>query len=138
MTDLDGLKSIIKQSSELSKLGQDEKALTLLDDSLIAATQENRTMWIRILAQHAAVISDSIGDVRRVRRYYEQSLAANPDNARALYGLAKALQREGDAERAKEYAVRCYHVLQQGRGSELDRALLELVVAGWPELGQKD
>lgn len=135
MTDLDQLKLVIHQSSELSKRGEDEKALALLDEALTEAICEKRAMWIRILSHHAAVISDSVGDLQRIRRYYEQSLASNPDNARALYGLAKTLQRQGETERAKQCATKCYQALQ-GSGSELDRILFELVVDSWPEFRQ--
>ena len=135
MSDLEQLKRVIQQSSELSKLGQDEKALNLLDDSLGQAVRENRVMWIRILSHHAAVISDSMGDHSRIRRYYEQSLASNPDNPMALYGLAKALHRQGETELAKEYATKCFRSVQHSE-SQLDRGLVELIVATWPEFVQ--
>ena len=135
MSDLERLKLTIQRSSELSRQGQDEEALALLDDSLAQAARENRVMWIRILSHHAAVISESMGDHRRVRHYYEQSLVSNPNNRMALYGLAKALYRQGETELAKQYAAKCYQSIQDSE-SHLDRALLELVLDTWPELGQ--
>jgi len=135
MSDLDQLKDTIQRSSELSKQGEDEKALALLDDALTRAVLENKTRWIRTLSHHAAVISDSIGDLHRVRRYYEQSLASDPDNSKALYGLANALQRQGETELAKQYATKCYRSIRDSE-SDLDRALLELVLDGWPEFRQ--
>jgi len=133
MTELEQLKRVIKQSSDLSRGGQDLQALALLDESLTLAIRENRAMWIRILSHHAAVISDSMGDAFRVRQYYERSLAANPDNPMALYGLAKALQRLGEAELAKEYATRSYRAVQHNDGA-LERGLIELIAATWPEI----
>ncbi len=135
MSDLDQLQDTIQRSSELSKQGEDERALALLDDALTRAVLENRTTWIRILSHHAAVISDSIGDLHRVRRYYEKSLASDPDNSKALYGLANALQRQGETELAKRYATKCYQSIRDSE-SDLDQALLELVLHGWPELAQ--
>ncbi len=62
--EIDLLKSVINGSSELSKQGQNEKALRLLDDSIAEAIRTNRSMWIRVLSRHAAAISDSMGDLR--------------------------------------------------------------------------
>jgi tetratricopeptide (TPR) repeat protein len=135
MADLDRLKSIIKQSSELSKLGEDEKALTLLDDALIAARQENRAMWIHIIAHHAAVISDSMGDIQRVRRYYEQSISSNPENPRALYGLARVMERQGEKQVALQTAEKCYKLVSAA-GCEIDRTILDLLLDSWPQLAQ--
>lgn len=135
MSNLEQLKHVIQQSSELSKVGEDEKALALLDDALTRAVRENQVMWVRILSHHAAVISDSIGDLRRVRSYYEQSLASNPENTRSLYGLARALQREGETNLAMQYASKCYESIQNSE-DELDRALLELLLDSWPEFGK--
>ena len=135
MSDLDQLKGVIRQSTELSKLGHDEEALALVDDSLARAIRENRAMWIRVLSHQAAVISDSMGDQQRVRRYYEQSLTSSPDSPMALYGFAKVLHRLGETAQAKEHAAKCYRLIQ-GSDSELDSALLELVLSSWPELRQ--
>lgn len=132
MNDLEQLKDVIRRSSELSKVGEDEKALALLDDALTRAVRENRVMWVRILSHHAAVISDSIGDLDRVRRYYEKTLASDPDSSMSLYGLAKTLQRQGETKLAKQYAAKCLQSIQKSE-NELDRALLELVLSSWPE-----
>jgi hypothetical protein len=51
----------------------------------------------------------------------------------ALYGLAKTLQRTGEKELAARYAGKCYDSIQDSK-SEFDRALLDMVVANWPEL----
>jgi tetratricopeptide (TPR) repeat protein len=110
MSDLERLKRIVQQGGDLSKLGQDEDALVLLDEAITEAVRNNQVMRVRILSHHAAVTSDSIGDRQRVRHYFEQSLASNPNNSRALFGLAKALHREGKTELAKQYADKCYSV----------------------------
>jgi tetratricopeptide (TPR) repeat protein len=136
MTDneqLKELKSIIRKSSELSKLGRDAEALELLDHSIAEAIRENRPLWIRRLTQHAAVISDSVGDLRRVRGYYEGCLASDPGNSLALFGLAKVLLRQGETDRAQEYASKSYDAIKTSE-REVDEALAELIVKLWPNL----
>jgi hypothetical protein len=54
MSDLEQLKHVIRQSSELSKLGEDEKALALIDDVLAQAVRENRVMWVRIWSKNSS------------------------------------------------------------------------------------
>lgn len=137
MSEIDQLKQTIQRSSELSKRGKHDEALALLDSALRSAVLENRTTWIRTLSSHAAVISDSVGDLHRVRRYYEQSLASDPDNYRSLYGLANALQRLGETRLARQYAAKCYRAIR-GSENELDSALQDLLLEGWPELAVHD
>ena len=132
ISDIQQLKRAIQQSNELSKQGEDEKASALPDDLLARAVREKRVTWIRILSHHAAVISDSMGDVQRVRKYYEQSLASNPDNPMTLHGLAKTLRRQGETELADQCATKSYRAIQHSE-SEIDRALLELIIDSWPE-----
>src|ERR1700741_3413194 len=43
----------------------------------------------------------------------EQSLASNPENSRAFFGLARIARDQSDTEAAKRYAVRCYQTLSQ-------------------------
>ena|SRR5580704_13762459 len=133
MSELDQLKETIQKSSELSRQGKDQNALALLDNALTRAFLENKTAWIRTLSHHAAAISDSIGDVPRVRRYYEQALICDPNSSKDLYGLANALQRQGESELAKLCATKCYQLIRTSE-NDLDQALLELVLLGWPEL----
>jgi tetratricopeptide (TPR) repeat protein len=137
MNELDQLKRIIQRSHELSKSGRAEEALALLDYSLSQAIREKREMWIRLLSRHAAVISDLMGDLQRVRHYYQQSLASDPNDVAALYGLAEALHRHGETELAKQYAFKCYHAVQQGQ-DEAHRALVEMILAVWPDLNDAD
>jgi tetratricopeptide (TPR) repeat protein len=132
MIDRDRLKNIVKKSNELSQLGENERALALIDQSLEDAARESRSDWIRVLSHHGAVLADSMGDVRRVRQYYERSLASNPGNPGALYGLAKVLLREGATEEANELPTKCYQSIRQSQ-SELDRALLDLLLDAWPQ-----
>jgi Tfp pilus assembly protein PilF len=134
MSDIERLKRAIHDSNELWKLGEYKRALKLLDDSIAEAIKENRSSWIRTLSHHAAVIASSAGDLRLVKHYYEQSLAHNPENPRALYGLANVSLEQGETEQAKRYATKCYEAIRQS-DDEIDRGLLELLAKQWPELG---
>ena len=137
MRDKDPLKDILLKSMELSKVGRQEEAFALLDESLSEAVRENRLMWIPILCRHAAVISDSIGNLQRTKHYYEQSLGFDPHDVGSLYGLANALQRQGETQLAKQYASKCFQSIQHSE-KELDRAVLELILKSWPEFRRSD
>ena len=52
------LKQVIYESGELSRRGENQNALKLLDDLITRAMQENKDTWVRILCRHAAVICD--------------------------------------------------------------------------------
>ena len=91
MADLDSLKDTIERSSDLWQSGQHQEALKFLDDCLASASQEKRDDWITILGMHASVIAESMGDLGLVRRYCEQVLAYDPQNALALFRLADVL-----------------------------------------------
>jgi len=60
------------------------------------------------------VISNFVGNLERVKHYYQQSLSSNPENPRALLGIAKVAKGQGEPELAKGYAARCYNALKHG------------------------
>jgi hypothetical protein len=130
---LDLLKDTIEESSELWKRGQHQDALKLLDDCIADAKQETRTLWIKILSMHASVISESMGDLGLVRRYCEEVLAYEPENALALFKLADVLFQQCQTDLAKEYAVKSYRLVANSN-TTFDRGLAELLVAKWPEI----
>lgn len=136
MAEIDELKRIVNESSALSRAGQNQTALKLLDESITAAARENRNSWVRVLSRHAAVISDSMGDLRLLRHYCEQSLTHSPDDPGALYGMADVLIREGQADSARHYASNAYRLSAQ-RGAEADRSLIELILKRWPEIDKE-
>ncbi|TAM84407.1 MAG: hypothetical protein EPN47_01670 [Acidobacteria bacterium] len=127
------MKQVIYESGELSKSGQHQKALALLDDLIARAAQENRATWIRILCRHAAVISDHAGEIELAKKYHGRVLAESPDDSMSLYSLADLSSREGNSDVAKGYAARCYEVCMRQGASE-DRAVIELLLQRWPEL----
>jgi tetratricopeptide (TPR) repeat protein len=116
------------------KRGEYEKALKLLDESITEAIRENQVSWVRTLSHHAAVISKFAGNLQLVKHYYEQSLAFNPDNPRALYGLAEVAREQGETEIARQYAVRCHKAIEESEDETVKQALLELLVKHWPEV----
>jgi len=52
-------------------------------------TENNSRSCIRALSYNAAVLANSAGDLNRVRNYYQQFLASNPDDPSALYDFAR-------------------------------------------------
>jgi hypothetical protein len=136
MAAIDRLKRVINQSSELSKQGNNPKALELLDDEIAHALQESRAIWVCTLSRHASAIADQMGDLGLVRRYREQCLAHDPDNPLTLLSLAEVLDRQGEDALAKEYAVKSYQ-LSVRRDTELDRAVVESIFKQWPEIGKQ-
>jgi hypothetical protein len=109
-----------------------DEALRLLDDAIALAISEHENQWALTLS-HPAVVSNSLRDLSRVKRYYQQSLAFNPENPSALYGLADVANKEGELELAKEYAARCYKTLTEG-DDFLKDTWLETLLKKWPEL----
>jgi len=108
MAAIDHLRRVIDQSSELSKQGNNPKALELLDDEIARAVRESRGIWTSTLSRHASAIADQMGDLGLVRRYRELCLAHDPDNPLTLLSLAEVLDRQGEDTLAKEYAVKSY------------------------------
>lgn len=136
MAAIDRLRTVIDQSSELSKQGKNPKALELLDDEIARAVRESRGVWASTLSRHASAIADQMGDLGLVRRYREQCLAHDPDNSLTLLSLAEVLGRQGDDALAKEYAAKSYQ-LSVRRDTELDRAVVESISKQWPEIGKQ-
>ena len=97
-------KGVMSASTKLVRQNDNEGALRLLDDAIAVAIRENESQWVLTLSHHAAVISNFLGDLSLVKHYYEQSLALNPENPRALSGLADVAKEQGELKLAKEYA----------------------------------
>jgi hypothetical protein len=133
MADLDLLKDTIGQSSELWRRGQPQEALKLLDDCIAGAKRQKLDLWIKILSMHASVICESIGDLGLVRRYCEQVLACEPDNALALFKLAEALFQQRQTDLAKNFAAKSYALVANST-TVFHRGLGELLTVKWPEI----
>ncbi|HEV3210241.1 MAG TPA: hypothetical protein VGY91_08240 [Chthoniobacterales bacterium] len=129
-------KDAVTSSTKLSQQGDNDEALRLLDGAIMTASKENDRQWVLTLSHHAAVISNFLGNLSRVKHYYQQSLAFNPENPRALSGLADVAKQEGELELAKEYAARCYKALIKG-DDFLKKERLETLLKKWPDVSQR-
>jgi len=125
----------MSSSARLTQQGNNEEALQLLDGAIARAISENENRWVLTLSHHAAVISNFLGNWSQVKHYYEKSLASNPENPRALSGLADVAKEQGELELAKQYAARCYKALIGG-DDFLKKELLETLLQKWPEVSQ--
>src|SRR2546430_10809453 len=125
----------MSSSARLTQQGDNEDALRLLDGAIARAISENENRWVLTLSRHAAVISNFLGNWPQVIHYYEKSLAFNPDNPRALSGLADVAKEQGELELAKQYAARCYKALIGG-DDFLKKERLETLLKKWPEVCQ--
>jgi|PeaSoiMetatran63_FD_contig_21_2178354_length_522_multi_15_in_0_out_0_1 tetratricopeptide (TPR) repeat protein len=125
----------INASAKLARKDDSEEALRLLDDAIAMAVSEKENQWVLTLSHHAAVISTFSGNFSRTKDYYQKSLAFNPENPRALFGLADVAQEQGELELGKEYAARCYKALTES-DHLLKDALLETLLKKWPEVAQ--
>jgi len=133
MSEIDLLKRTVNESNELSKRGENGRALQLLDRAIFEALLENRSTWVSVLSRHASAIATAIGDLPTARKYREQCLAVDPDNPLTLCGMAEILDQLGERDLAKRYAVKSYR-LSVNRGTELDKAVVESLLHTWPDL----
>ena len=114
--------------------GEHGKALKLLDDSIAEAKRDHYVSWIRTLCHHAALVSRFNENLTSAQHYYEESLASDPENARALYGFAAVALDQGQLEIAKQYATRCHTTILQCDDEILKQGLLDLMVKHWPDI----
>ena len=128
-------RDVMSSSARLAQQGDNEEALRLLDGAIAKAISENENRWVLTLSHHAANISKFLGNWSRVKQYYEKSLALNPENPRALSGLADVAKEQGELELAKQYAARCYNALI-GSDDFLKKERLETLLKKWPEVSQ--
>ena len=134
MTSKERFTDAITKSVELEKLGERASALQLMDQAIAEAIGDDDVPWIRTLCHHAAILSRLTEDWALAKRYYEQSLASDPENARALYGLAAVALDEGDPATARQYATRCHMSILLTDDEILRVSLLDLIANNWPDL----
>src|SRR6266478_2160966 len=126
----------ITSSLNLVERGDHGEALKLLDDSIAEAKRDHKVSWVRTLCQHAAIVSRFTKNLASAQHYYEESLAADPENARALYGLATVALDQGQLEIAKQYATRCRTAILWSDDEILKQGLLDLLVKHWPDIAE--
>ena len=127
-------KNAITNSVELEQRGEHATAMGLLDEVIAEAIRHGEIPWIPTLCHHADIMSRFRENWASARGYYEQSLTSDPENARALYGLATIALDEGDPVTAREYAARCHTAILQTDEEILKQALLDLIAKEWPDV----
>ena len=103
---------------------------------IVCAGVDHKVSWIRTLCHHAAIVSRFTKNFASAQHYYEESLAADPENARALYGLATVALDQGQLEIAKQYATRCRTATLWSDDEILKQGLLDLLVKHWPDIAE--
>jgi len=126
----------ITSSLDLVERGEHENALRLLDASIAEAKRSCDVLWIRTLCHHAAIVSRFTQNLTAAQNYYQESLAADPENARALYGLATINLDQGELEIARQYAARCYIAVMRCGDEVLKQGLLDLLLKHWPDIAE--
>ena len=126
----------ITSSLDLVERGEYESALRLLDASIAEAKRTGDVSWVRTLCHHAAVVSRFTENLTAAQNYYQESLAADPENARALYGLATTTLDQGQLEIARRYAARSYVAVMRCGDEMLKQGLLELLLKHWPDIAE--
>jgi len=134
MASLKSFSDVLVRSTELWGTGQHSYALRLIDE-WIAKAEQNKESYasIQFLRMHASLIAGAMDDLALARRYCEQVLSSEPENALALYTLADAMLRQGEKTLARNQAARAYALVCHS-SSYSDRDLSELLIKRWPEL----
>jgi tetratricopeptide (TPR) repeat protein len=121
---------IIKKAVQLTGVGENSKALALLDDAMTKSADD----WqVRSLADLATIISRSSGNLQLMRSYCERRLAFDPEDTRALYQLADCLALLGDWQLARQYAIKSYE-LSIAKGETEGRKIRTLIERRFPEI----
>lgn len=137
MSDLTKFRSAMSASTKLLQQDKDDEALRILDEAIEEAVCDGDKSWVRTLCHHAAIIAAHNENLDLAKHYYEQSLTSNPENAPALYGLARVYRDQGQPEVAKKYAKRCYDALMRDDTDILKAYLLESLSTDWPEVTRR-
>ena len=138
MTEENRFRLAITGSLKLVEQGEHAEALKLLDDAIAEAQRDQNGPWIRTLCHHAAIVSRFTENLTATQHYFEESLASDPENARALYGLARVTLDQGHLEIAKQYAKRSHTaILQRDDDEVLKQGLLDLLRKHWPDIAEK-
>ncbi len=133
---------VIKQSLELTRTAQIEKAFVVLDAAIAEAILEHQGEWILTLCRHAAVLAHAKGDRRReieyTKReieYTKQALPHAKDYRFAAYNFAQLLLRDGQVDLAQRYAIEAYR-LRTASETEADRDLTAAIIKQWPNIAE--
>lgn len=137
MTEENRFRVAITGSLKLVEQGDHTEALKLLDDAIAEAKRDQSISWIQTLCHHAAIVSRFTENSTAAQHYYEESLASDPENAMALYGLATIALDQGNVEIAKQFAKRSHTAIMRRDDDVLKQGLLDLLLKHWPDIAQK-
>ena len=129
------MRVVIKQSLELTRTAQIEKAFVVLDAAIAEAILEHQGEWILTLCRHAAVLAHAKGDRRREIEYTKQALPHAKDYRFAAYNFAQLLLRDGQVDLAQRYAIEAYR-LRTASETEADRDLTAAIIKQWPNIAE--
>ncbi len=132
MSNLDTIKGIVQESSDLSKKGDHGAALERLDRAIAAAIEGSDALGIRVLSRHASAIADHCGKSELARKYLENALPHSSGNPSIWFGIGKALYESGAIDQAK-ICIRKSYELATERRNETDKLLIETIESTWPE-----
>ena len=134
MTTNKRFRDAITKSVELEKVGEHASALELWDQAIAEAIGTTMFRGHAPCATTRPSCRDLLKDWALAKRYYQQSLASDPENARALYGLAGVALDEGDPATARQYAKRCRMSILLTDDEILRVGLLDLIAKNWPDV----
>jgi tetratricopeptide (TPR) repeat protein len=128
----------ITNSLKFNDQGENAEALKLLDDAIAKAERDGNVSWIRTLCHHAAIVARFNENLTAAQLYYEKSLGSDPENAKALYGLAAVALDQGHPEIAEQYAKRSHTaILRLNDDDFLKQGLLDLLLKHWPNIADR-
>jgi tetratricopeptide (TPR) repeat protein len=137
MPDPTKFRSAMSASTKLLQQDKNNQALGMVDEAIEEAVRDGDNSWVRTLCHHAAIIARFTENLDLAKYYYEQSLASNPENAQALYGLARVYRDQGRPEVARIFAKRCHDALMRDDTDILKPHLLESLSTDWPEVTRR-
>ena len=132
MTAATPFREAMRRSTRLMQEEKYEEALEILDGAIALAMQAGENSYASTLCHHAANIARFGESADRARHYYEQSLVSNPENPRALEGLAEISGQRGHIKVALEYARRSYEALMKSEDDLFKQSRLERLLRKWP------
>jgi hypothetical protein len=95
----------------------------------------DRGLMMHIFGPIATSTALAIGDLDLARSYREQRLSHNPGDAMALYWFADCLGKQGETDRARVYAAKCYG-LSSPREDTIHRQIALELLKRFPEIGR--
>jgi hypothetical protein len=128
--DMDYFVDTMVKANALWATDRHAEALTLLEASVLTASQTEEATWLRL---QACLIARATSNPALVESLCGQILSYDPENVLAIYNLADAALIQGKADLSARYALQA-HTLISRSSPERDRVLLDLLESRWPEI----